>query len=151
MNSSKPVFASENPYSEIRPDEYFDPQIETLSTTGLRELQGARLSRQLDYLYAHSPFYQDKFRAAGLRREHFHRLRDLESFPFTTKEELRDSQAECPPLGRHMAAKMADVIRIHVKIEAESERGFSPALIDDNVRETLHKLFHSDEALKTEE
>ncbi len=113
MNRSKPVFASENPKSEIQPDEYFDPEIETLNSGAVRQLQEAKLGRQLDYLYAHSPFYQDKLRAAGLRREHLGCLRDLENFPFTTKEELRDSQAACPPLGRHMAADMASVIRIH--------------------------------------
>jgi len=113
MNSSKPVFASESPYSEIQPDEYFDPEIETLSSAALRQLQEAKLARQLDYLYARSLFYQDKFRAAGLRREHFSSLRDLQNFPFTTKEELRDSQSACPPLGRHMAADMASLIRIH--------------------------------------
>ncbi|HET7751065.1 MAG TPA: hypothetical protein VFK81_16875, partial [Terriglobales bacterium] len=113
MNSSKPVFAGESPYSEIQPDEYFDPEIETLSSAALRQLQEVKLSRQLDYLYARSPFYQDKFRAAGLRREHFISLRDLQNFPFTSKEELRDSQAACPPLGRHMAADMASVIRVH--------------------------------------
>ena len=113
MNSSRPVFASENPYSEIQPDEYFDPEIERLGSGALRQLQEAELGRQLDYLYARSPFYQDKFRSAGLRREHFRSLKDLENFPFTTKEELRDSQAACPPLGRHMAADMASVIRIH--------------------------------------
>jgi phenylacetate-CoA ligase len=113
MNSSKPVFASESPYSEIQPDEYFDPEIETLNSAALRQLQEAKLGRELDYLYARSPFYQDKFRAAGLRREHFRALSDLGKFPFTTKEELRDSQAVCPPLGRHMAADMASVIRIH--------------------------------------
>ena len=113
MNSSKPVMSSQNPYSEIPPDEYFDPEIETMEARGIRRLQEAKLGHQLDYLYARSPFYQDKLHAAGLRREHFRSLRDLESFPFTTKEELRDSQAACPPLGRHMAVDMADVIRIH--------------------------------------
>ena len=55
MNSSKPVFASESPYSEIQPDEYFDPEIETLTRAALRQLQEAKLARQLDYLYARSP------------------------------------------------------------------------------------------------
>ncbi|HLK32142.1 MAG TPA: hypothetical protein VKT29_03570, partial [Terriglobales bacterium] len=113
MNSSKPAIVNQGPFSPIPPDEYFNPEIETLDGSALRQLQEAKLARQLDYLYARSPFYQDKFRAAGLRREHFRSLADLETFPFTTKEELRDSQTACPPLGRHMAADMADLIRIH--------------------------------------
>ncbi len=79
----------------------------------LQELQEAKLAKQLDYLFARSPFYQDKFRVAGIRREHFRSLGDLVNFPFTTKEELRESQTACPPLGRHMAAEMTNVIRIH--------------------------------------
>src|SRR5262249_7262451 len=93
--------------------EYFDPQIETAPAQELRALQERKLGRQLDYLYARSPFYQDKLRSTGLKREHFQSLADIERFPFTTKEELRESQAAAPPLGRHMAASMTDVIRIH--------------------------------------
>lgn len=93
--------------------EFFDPEMETMGAAKLRSLQEAKLGKQLDYLYGRSPFYKDKFHAAGLRREHFQSLPDLAHFPFTTKEELRESQFNCPPLGRHMAAEMTDVIRIH--------------------------------------
>ncbi|HSB75296.1 MAG TPA: hypothetical protein VLC12_06580 [Terriglobales bacterium] len=124
MNSSKPVFANQSAYSEIQPDEYFDPEIETLSGSAVRDLQQAKLSRQLDYLFARSEFYRDKFRAAGLRREHIRSLRDLENCPFTTKEELRDSQAACPPLGRHMGVDMASVIRIHASTGTTGKPSF---------------------------
>jgi phenylacetate-CoA ligase len=94
-------------------DEYLDPEIETMSPEHVRALQEAKLKKQLDYLFAHSAFHQDKFTTAEIRRDHFRSMTDLACFPFTTKEELRESQAACPPLGRHMAADMADVIRIH--------------------------------------
>lgn len=97
----------------MQADEYLDPEVETMSPEQLRALQEAKLGKQMDYLLARSPFYQDKFRAAGIRREHFRSLSDLAHFPFTTKEELRESQNACPPLGRHMAADMTSVIRIH--------------------------------------
>lgn len=97
----------------MRRGEYLDPEIEMLNPAELRALPQERLARQLDYLIARSPFYRDKFSAAGIRREDLRSLKDLERFPFTTKEDLRQSQAECPPLGRHMAADMIDVIRIH--------------------------------------
>ena len=93
--------------------EFFDPEIETMELAELCRLQQEKLGKQLDYLYARSPFYQDKFREAGLRREHFRSLDDLAHFPFTTKQELRDSQFAYPPLGRHAAASMTDVVRIH--------------------------------------
>jgi phenylacetate-CoA ligase len=97
----------------MRAPEFFDQEIETMGASPLRALQQAKLGQQLDYLYARSPFYKDKFRAAGMRREHFQCLPDLARFPFTTKEELRESQLACPPLGLHMAASMTDVVRIH--------------------------------------
>ena len=94
-------------------NEYLDKEIETASPKYVQRLQEAKLGKQLDYLYARSVFYQEKFQAAGLQRKHYRRVRDLERFPFTTKEELRESQAICPPLGKHIAAKIDDVIRVH--------------------------------------
>jgi len=94
-------------------DDYLDRAIETAGRDEITRLQEAKLARQLDYLCARSPFYQEKFQAAGIRREHFRSLRDIERFPFTTKEELRESQAACPPLGKHMACDIDDIIRVH--------------------------------------
>ncbi|HMD33152.1 MAG TPA: hypothetical protein VKG84_14650 [Candidatus Acidoferrales bacterium] len=92
---------------------YLDPEIETLPRERLRALQESKLREQLDYLYARSPFYKDKLAAAGIRREDFRSMADVARFPFTTKEELRESQVASPPLGRHAAAEMVEVIRIH--------------------------------------
>ena len=93
--------------------EYLDKKIETASIKDVQKLQEAKLAKQLDYLFARSLFYRDKFQAARIRRKDYRRLRDLAHFPFTTKEELRESQAACPPLGRHIAADLHDVIRVH--------------------------------------
>ncbi|HVN09969.1 MAG TPA: AMP-binding protein [Patescibacteria group bacterium] len=93
-------------------DEYLDPEIETMGAEGVRALQEQKLAKQLDYVFARSPFYQDKLKAAGIRREHLRTLADLARAPLTTKEELRESQRQAPPLGRHACAEMADVIRI---------------------------------------
>jgi len=95
----------------MRSADYLDRKIETAKQTD--GLQQALLAQQLDYLFARSEFYQEKFRAAAIRRKDFRNLRDLARFPFTTKEELRESQAEHPPLGRHIAADWRDVIRVH--------------------------------------
>lgn len=93
--------------------EYLDPKVETASLREIQRLQEGKLAAQLDYLFARSVFYQEKFSAAGLRRKNFRRLADLARFPFTTKEELRESQAAAPPLGRHVAADVKNVIRVH--------------------------------------
>jgi phenylacetate-CoA ligase len=97
----------------MRTDDYLDPEIETMKPGDLPALQQAKLATQLDYLFARSAFYREKFAAGGVRREDFRSLNDLARFPFTIKEELRESQQACPPLGRHMAADMIDVIRLH--------------------------------------
>ncbi len=93
--------------------EYLDRGIETATAKQIERLQERKLTGQLDYLFARSLFYQDKFRVAGRKRKDFRRLRDLARFPFTTKEELRESQAAAPPLGRHIAADLKNVIRVH--------------------------------------
>lgn len=97
----------------MKTGEYLDRKIETASSKEIQRLQEDKLGWQLNYLCERSMFYQDKFRAAGIRRKDYRRLGDLARFPFTTKEELRESQAACPPLGRHAAVDWADVIRIH--------------------------------------
>lgn len=93
--------------------EYRDTQIETAGRQQIQSIQQAKLARQLDYLFARSRFYQEKFRVHGISRNPYVGLEDLRRFPFTTKEELRASQAECPPLGKHIAADLDDVIRVH--------------------------------------
>jgi hypothetical protein len=45
----------------------------------------------------------------------------------------------------------ADDISINVRLEASSESGFSPTLIEDTVKETLFNLFRTDDALKVDE
>lgn len=97
----------------MQTDQYLNPAIETIGAAALRALQEGKLAKQLDYVFAHSTFYQDKSAAARICREQLRSLADLARFPFTTKEELRESQIASPPLGRHSAAEMRDVIRIH--------------------------------------
>jgi phenylacetate-CoA ligase len=93
--------------------QYLDKKIETAGLRRIQQIQEAKLGKQLDYLFARSLFYQEKSRAAGIGRRDFRRLADLKNFPFTTKEELRESQAACPPLGKHIAAHLEDVVRVH--------------------------------------
>src|SRR2546423_13358995 len=99
--------------SRARPDgRYFNPAVETMPAQRVRELQLERLRNQLEYVAANAPFYADKWRAAGFDPA---TLASLDAFdaPFTTKEELRDSQLEEPALGRHAAVPMTEVVRVH--------------------------------------
>ena len=92
---------------------YYNEKMETIDQERLRSLQENKLKRQLKYIWKNSPFYQKKFKESGLSPGDFKTLEDLKKFPFTTKDELRVSQSQHPPLGDHRAAPMEKIIRIH--------------------------------------
>ena len=60
---------------------------------------------ELAALRERSPFYRDKL--AGFEDAPW------ESLPFTTKDEIRESLASAPPLGRHLAAPLECVRRVY--------------------------------------
>ena len=99
--------------------------VEALDERAVRQLQEARLRGQYAYLWAHSPFYQRKFRAAGLTPDALRTLDDLPRVPFTTKQELRDSLRAAPPFGEHLAAPLSDVIQM----QASSGTTGSPSYV----------------------
>jgi phenylacetate-CoA ligase len=82
--------------------------IETASVDELRALQFKRLRSTLEHAYANSPVYQRKFNAAGVRPSDCQSLGDLAKFPFTTKQDLRDSY----PFGM-FAVPRAQCVRLH--------------------------------------
>ena len=92
---------------------YYHEKMETMDPENLKSLQQSRLKKQLNYVWKNSPFYQRKFKESGISPKDFKSLEDLKKFPFTTKDELRESQAQHPPLGNHVAAPMEKIIRIH--------------------------------------
>lgn len=71
------------------------------------------LRAQLEDLPGRSPLYAGHFAAHGVTSATFRGLADLAAFPFTTKQMLRASQAEAPPLGAHAGVGMTEVIRVH--------------------------------------
>lgn len=91
---------------------YFCPEIETAPRERLREIQEAKLRAQIPYLHEHSPLMREKLQRAGVARNDLFRISDLAHLPFTTKEELRESQSIAPPLGLHVAAT-SGIVRVH--------------------------------------
>ncbi|PXY19476.1 phenylacetate--CoA ligase family protein [Prauserella muralis] len=73
----------------------------------------AALRRQLASVSQRSPFYASLFAEHGVGPSALETLDDLRRFPFTTKDMLRRSQAQDPPLGAHAAVPLADVVRVH--------------------------------------
>ncbi|MDD3717136.1 MAG: phenylacetate--CoA ligase [Actinomycetota bacterium] len=85
----------------------FNP-VETLEGDRLDELKLERLRSTVDRLYERVPFYRDKLDAVEYRPGDIKSLKDLESLPFTTKDDLRDNY----PFGL-FAVPMRDIVRIH--------------------------------------
>lgn len=92
---------------------YWNEQRETLSPEEFHQVQESALLKQLDYVWGHSRFYQEKYKQAGIQRGDIRRLEDLAKLPFTTKYELRDSLQECRPLGKHAAVSIDQVRRVY--------------------------------------
>ncbi len=84
-----------------------DP-IETASIDELQALQTARLKWTLHHAYNNVPMYKRKFDAAGVHPDDFNELADLQKFPCTTKQDLRDNY----PFDT-FAVPMEQVVRIH--------------------------------------
>lgn len=82
--------------------------IEKASIDELRALQLKRMKATLQHAYANSPVYRRKFDQAGVHPEDLRSLADLKKFPFTTKQDLRDSY----PFGM-LAVPREQCTRIH--------------------------------------
>jgi phenylacetate-CoA ligase len=93
--------------------EYWNEKLERMSSEELLRLHDKKFMHELDYVHKSSPFYQKKFKEAGVERGDIQSLKDLKKLPFTQKMELRDSQLTSPPLGLHMACPMNKVKRIY--------------------------------------
>jgi phenylacetate-CoA ligase len=93
---------------------YFDERLETMPPAWTRRLEEEGLQQQVTHCYERAPFYREKLDGAGVRPADIRHLEDLERLPFTTKEELRVSQAESPPYGDFLCADPLDVVRLHL-------------------------------------
>jgi phenylacetate-CoA ligase len=82
--------------------------IERASIDELRALQIERLQTTLRHAYAHVPRYREKFADAGVHPEDLRELADLARFPFTSKEDLRETY----PFGM-FAVPREQVVRVH--------------------------------------
>src|SRR5687768_8230143 len=93
---------------------YLEPEIETASRATLSQLQTERLRAQVEHAYGGSPFYRRKLDAAGVKPAHVTTLADLARVPFTTKDELKQSQLDAPLWGDFLAVPFDDVLRVHM-------------------------------------
>jgi phenylacetate-CoA ligase len=92
---------------------YLDLEIETMDRPALEKLQMERLQWQLKRCYEESPFYQERFRKAGIKPEDIRSLQEMGHIPPVTKQELREDQLAHPPFGRYTVAPRKDWAELH--------------------------------------
>lgn len=91
--------------SPMRKD--LDP-IETASRDEIEALQFHRMKRSLRHAFENSPFYRKRFIEHDVHPEDLKSLADIAKFPFTTKQDLRDTY----PFGM-FAVPQSKLVRIH--------------------------------------
>jgi phenylacetate-CoA ligase len=117
---------------------YLEPRLERASRSEMTRVQTRRLREQVAHATAASPFYRRKLKAAGIKPAAVRTLDDLARLPFTTKDELKENQAEKPPWGDVLAVPLDDVLRIHM---TSATTGRPLAFLD--TREDWYGFYHS--------
>ncbi|MCJ7666024.1 MAG: phenylacetate--CoA ligase, partial [Actinobacteria bacterium] len=87
---------------------FWDEKISLMQRDKLKDIQVERLRDTLKHCYNNNRFYKNRFDEAGLDPEKISSLSDLEKFPFTSKEELRENY----PFGL-FCTPLEDIVRIH--------------------------------------
>ena len=86
----------------------FQPDLETLPQSELRNLQTERLTNLVHYVYERVPFYRSALDERGLKPGDIKSIDDITKLPITKKTDLRDHY----PTGL-FAVPMEEVARIH--------------------------------------
>lgn len=86
----------------------WNPNKECMPREQMRELQGKRLCKLVQYVYHNVLFYRHKMQEMDLTPDDIREIEDITKLPFTTKQDLRDNY----PYGL-MAAPLSEVVRVH--------------------------------------
>ena len=86
----------------------YNEEFETLPREALEALQLKRLQQVISRVYHTVGFYKKAFDQAGVSPEDLKTLADLQRFPFTTKQDLRNNY----PFGL-FASPMSSIVRLH--------------------------------------
>ena len=87
---------------------YYQPEIETMPTEKIRELQSEKLIKQVKHVYEHVPYYRDLMDKKGVSPDDIHGIDDLYKLPFIEKSDLRETY----PYGM-LAVPLDECVRIH--------------------------------------
>lgn len=114
---------------------YWNESIETLSGVELRRLQQEKLQRQLTYVSHRSAFYRERWAGSNMDpKEDVRRLEDLPLLPFTTKDDLRQSQRKHPPYGNYLACDPEDIVIICASSGTTGKPVYMPLTLYDQER-----------------
>ncbi|MEP7206937.1 MAG: phenylacetate--CoA ligase family protein [Casimicrobiaceae bacterium] len=93
---------------------YWFPRRETMPAGDREKAILERLKEVTRYAWANSPFYRDKWDAAGFHPDHLRSLEDFETkVPVIAKPDLRASQSSHPPFGDYLCIPDREVFHIH--------------------------------------
>jgi phenylacetate-CoA ligase len=87
----------------------WDPRIEEMPVTELKELQYKLLKSLVYRLYSFSPFYHNRMKEQNVHPDDIRDLSDIRKVPFMFKRDLRDSYPD-----KIFTATQEDLVRYHV-------------------------------------
>ncbi len=88
--------------------ELWNPKIESMKPTELKDLQLKRLKQLIKRVYQTNKFYKIKLQDVGVAPADIKKLSDIEKIPFLTKNDLR----EYYPFGL-VCTEMDDIVEVH--------------------------------------
>ncbi len=93
---------------------FWDPDVQTMPVEQLHELREVRLREMVWRVFEGPvPFFVRKLAEAGVTGpEDIKGLDDLERLPLTVKQDLRDSEAEHPPVGDYRFVDLHECVRL---------------------------------------
>lgn len=93
---------------------FWDPEVQTMDPERRRDLQLQRLRRLVDDVFDRDVgLFRRKLESVGITAgADLASLDDINSIPLTCKQDLRDSEADHPPLGDYRFTSLADCIRV---------------------------------------
>jgi phenylacetate-coenzyme A ligase PaaK-like adenylate-forming protein len=93
---------------------YWNEERETMSPAKRERFILERVKKQLEYVYARTPFYRALYDREGVRPDSIRSLQEFtERVPIVTKQMLRESQERLPPFGDYLGVEPLEVRHIH--------------------------------------
>ena len=109
-----------------------EPEIETRPWAEQLALDDKSYRAQLAYLFDRSAFYRDKLAAAGIAdADAAGGLADIAQLPLTEKGELRATCSPDNPIGAHLCAARAEIVRIYSTSGTTGAPSYVPLTADD--------------------